>query len=215
MSASVSAPLPRHRHGLTRQEVAAAQRRRLVSATAEVVAELGYGATTVAAIIARAGVSRKTFYEQFADKEEAFLAAYAAIDEVIELLANVANGSGAHAGPRSTVRAVIGAYLDALASQPALTRMLVVEAVGAGPRILARRNRAFGQIAAALREQLERARGDDPALPEVDTALMVALQGAINELCLQQIVATGPEHLPEIAADAERVAFRICFADPA
>src|SRR2546430_485761 len=55
---------------------AASQRGRLVEAMAQVVAEKGYPATTVADVVERAGVSRRTFYEQFADKEACFLAAY-------------------------------------------------------------------------------------------------------------------------------------------
>src|SRR5438105_1831196 len=68
--------LPSGRHGLTREAVVASQRSRLIDAMAQVVAERGYPATTVADVVERAGVSRRTFYEQFADKEACFLAAY-------------------------------------------------------------------------------------------------------------------------------------------
>ena len=68
--------LPSGRHGLTRDVVVASQRTRLVDAMAQIVAEKGYPATTVADVVERAGVSRRTFYEQFADKEACFLAAY-------------------------------------------------------------------------------------------------------------------------------------------
>ena len=68
--------LPSGRHGLPRETVAASQRARMIDAMAAVVAEKGYAATTVADVVERAGVSRRTFYEQFADKEACFLAAY-------------------------------------------------------------------------------------------------------------------------------------------
>src|SRR4051794_6979537 len=68
--------LPRGRHGLSRDEVAAQQRNRLLAATVDVVAELGYPETRVVDIIKRAGVSRKTFYELFEDKESCFLATF-------------------------------------------------------------------------------------------------------------------------------------------
>ncbi|HEV7687975.1 MAG TPA: helix-turn-helix domain-containing protein, partial [Acidimicrobiia bacterium] len=71
-----SSRLPSGRHGLTREAVVASQRGRLVDAMAQIVAEKGYPATTVADVVERAGVSRRTFYEQFADKEACFLAAY-------------------------------------------------------------------------------------------------------------------------------------------
>src|SRR6478752_2700016 len=68
--------LPRGPHGLSREEVELSQRARLLQATTEAVAAQGYVKTTVADIIARAGVSRATFYQLFRDKEDCFLAAY-------------------------------------------------------------------------------------------------------------------------------------------
>src|SRR5690242_1893989 len=68
--------LPRGRHGLPRRFIVHNQRERMLLAVAESVAEQGYATTTVADIIARARLSRRTFYEHFADKEECFLAAY-------------------------------------------------------------------------------------------------------------------------------------------
>ena len=67
--------LPRGPHGLARELVTGSQRQRLLYAMTVVVAEKGYIATTVAHVTTRAGVSRKTFYEMFADKEECFIAA--------------------------------------------------------------------------------------------------------------------------------------------
>src|SRR5262252_3529543 len=68
--------LPSGRHGLLRSFVAANQRERILSAVAQAAAELGYAEMNVEAVIARAGVSRRTFYEHFRNKEDAFLAAY-------------------------------------------------------------------------------------------------------------------------------------------
>ncbi|HET8672858.1 MAG TPA: helix-turn-helix domain-containing protein, partial [Thermoleophilaceae bacterium] len=67
--------LPRGRHRLTREEVFASQRGRMLDAMARAVAEKGYASTTVRDVIGRARVSRETFYEQFANKEKCFLAA--------------------------------------------------------------------------------------------------------------------------------------------
>src|SRR6266513_2992964 len=68
--------LPRPRFVNTREELRASQRGRLICAIADSVAAKGYAATSVADVIALAGVSRKTFYEHFGDKEDCFLAAY-------------------------------------------------------------------------------------------------------------------------------------------
>ena len=73
MASAPIRPLPRRPRGLTRDEVLASQRGRMIAAMAETVAAKGYAATTVADVVARAGVSRKTFYEHFADREECFL----------------------------------------------------------------------------------------------------------------------------------------------
>src|SRR4051812_30467577 len=75
--------LPRGRHAAPREVVVESQRTRMLSAMASAVAEKGYSRTAVADVIDRAGVSRKTFYEHFANKEECFLAAY---DEGVDLL---------------------------------------------------------------------------------------------------------------------------------
>ncbi len=67
--------LPRGRHGLTPGQVIRSQRTRIIAATAEVTMEKGYAATTVADIVAAAGVAKDAFYEHFQDKEHAFLEA--------------------------------------------------------------------------------------------------------------------------------------------
>ena len=70
-----AAPLPSGRHGLSREHVVRSQRLRLLGAAVAVAGTDGYAAMTVSAVLARANVSRKTFYEQFADREHCFLAA--------------------------------------------------------------------------------------------------------------------------------------------
>ena len=77
-------PLPRGRHGLTREEVVQSQRSRIFRAMAEVMAQKGYVATTVGDVLRAAKVSRETFYEQFDSKEDCFMSALeAAIDGVM------------------------------------------------------------------------------------------------------------------------------------
>ena len=71
--------LPPGRHGLPRAFVASNQRERILDAVADVASLAGYASMSVEGIIATAGVSRRTFYDHFADKQEAFLAAYDAI----------------------------------------------------------------------------------------------------------------------------------------
>ena len=92
--------LPRGTHGLDRDVVEASQRTRLLEAVGRAVAERGYAAATIDDVVRRAGVSKKTFYEHFADKQDCFLAAYEAASE--ELLERVRE---AHADARRLARA--------------------------------------------------------------------------------------------------------------
>src|SRR3954468_1835890 len=114
--------LPRGRHGLTREEVVASQRQRMLFALLELVAGKGYSKMSVADIIDRAGVSRETFYEQFSSKEDCFLVAYDTAGEIFMagLMATPIAGSRAE-----RVDALLGAYLETLASQPAFARIFL------------------------------------------------------------------------------------------
>src|SRR5215510_7200104 len=75
--------LPRGRHRLSRAEVVASQRQRMLLAIAAAMADKGYAGTSVADVIARAGVSRETFYQQFSSKLDCFMSAFDAAGEVL------------------------------------------------------------------------------------------------------------------------------------
>jgi AcrR family transcriptional regulator len=141
--------LPRGPHDLSREEVAHSQRRRLLQATTEAVAELGYVKTTVADILARAGVSRATFYDLFADKEACFQAAYAANAELVarvmslELSRVKADGEKA---PLIRLERVLRVYLRALHDAPALARVFLVEVYAAGPAAIEQRRDSLEQF---------------------------------------------------------------------
>jgi AcrR family transcriptional regulator len=200
--------LPRHRHDLPRDAIRASQAARILIGTSEVVADKGYAAATVRDIARAAGVSRKTLYELFENKEDAFLTAYAAIDLVIERM--TAAGL-AESDPRAMVEAGLREFLETLASEPAFTRMLVIEAVGAGPRVLARRAQAFRDFAAVLEIPIQRAREINPDLPPADTLMLTAVLGGINELVLQHLVEREAETLSDLLQPALGLVERVCF----
>src|ERR1700683_3587976 len=90
--------LPPGRHGLSRSYVAANQRERMLDAVADIVSFKGYVAMSVEEIVSGAGVSRRTFYDSFKDKEAAFLAAYDAVGaELLERIRDSADGSATFA----------------------------------------------------------------------------------------------------------------------
>jgi AcrR family transcriptional regulator len=110
---------------------------RILTAMAEVTAERGAGAVTVAHVVSRAGVSRRTFYDLFADREECFLAAF---EEAIGRLSTLVLQAYEQPGSwRERIRAGLWAALVWLDEEPALARLCIVESLAAGPRALERR----------------------------------------------------------------------------
>jgi AcrR family transcriptional regulator len=130
---------------LSRGRVAEIQRSRMLSAALATVEEVGYGRMTVAQVIGRARVSRKTFYDVFADREDCFLAALEqAITHVGQLVQGAYEGEEAW---RDGVRAGLAELLAFLDEEPALARIILVEALGAGPRVLEHRAKVLHAIA--------------------------------------------------------------------
>lgn len=68
--------LPGGRHGLSPQDVADHQRRRIMDAVVQVTVADGADALTVQRVLAHAGISRKSFYDHFSNREAAVLATY-------------------------------------------------------------------------------------------------------------------------------------------
>lgn len=133
--------LPKGRHGLSRAEVESSQRLRILRGMAEAMLERGFVDTTVADVIARAGVSRESFYRLFTSKADCFAAAF---DQAAEILLQRMGGAdtgrgGRSADPIAGAERAIGAYLDVLAEEPAWARLFIVEVHAAGPEALRRR----------------------------------------------------------------------------
>ncbi len=160
-------------NGGGREQLAGVQRGRLVAAMVDVTAERGLAAATVTRVVARSGVSRRTFYEHFEDREACFLAAF---EDSVERLAAATLPAYAAPGPwAERVRAALAALLEALTRERAAARVAVVEALGAGPRALERRRRVLDAIAAAIDADGEEAAGKPPAPLMAEGALGGAL----------------------------------------
>ncbi len=143
--------LPPGRHGLPRAFVAENQRERLLNGIVEAVAEYGYNATTIGRITAAAKISRRTFYEYFAGKEDCFLAAYEMIEA--HVLDSMLTAPGAAKAWPERVRARVAALLEVLSRDAAISRCFLVEPLAAGGEIAARYREAMQLIAAALRPE--------------------------------------------------------------
>lgn len=130
--------LPRGRHKLSRSDVTAAQRARMLRAMAEVLTERGYADTPVAAVIDRAGVSRETFYQQFGSKQDCFIAALE--DAIGRLAGALETVLAATAGsPLQRYDALLAGYLETVAARPATARLFLIETYAAGPDAMRRR----------------------------------------------------------------------------
>jgi AcrR family transcriptional regulator len=187
--------LPRGRHAASREIVWHSQRERLLAAMASAVAEKGYARVAVADVIEGAGVSRKTFYEHFANKEACFLAAYdAGVDAMLgQIEAEIRAAApdwvqGAQAGTRC--------YLETLTANPAFARTFLVEVLAAGPDALERRTQVHERFADLLQAMQRAARQDLPQLPDPPHHVYRAAVGAVNELVTDELLRRGADALP-------------------
>jgi AcrR family transcriptional regulator len=122
----------------------------MLNSVIAVIAEYGYGELSVARITSGAGVSRRTFYDIFQDREDCFLAAFeGGVLTARELmLAEWAQNSKWSA----QVRATLLSLLVLLDREPGLRSLLVVDALKAGPRVQQRRAEILGELSRALHE---------------------------------------------------------------
>lgn len=169
--------LPRGRHGLSRGEVAAAQRERLLRALADAMAEKGYARTTVADVLRRARVSRETFYELFASKEDCFMGAFEEANKV--MLAAVAAGAAEEERtPLERLDEFMRKYLETLAAEPARARIFMIEIYAAGPDATRRRielqQRFADAVAVAFAVKTEEERFSIDAMIAAVTSLVTA-----------------------------------------
>jgi len=189
--------LPPGRHGLSRSFVAQNQRDRILAAVAEACSAKGYGEMSVEDIIAAAGVSRRTFYEHFKNKEHAFLAAYDAV--VAQLLQRVSGAVESADELTDKVRAGLGGFLGFLASEPAFARMCIVDVLAAGPEAVARRDGAMRGFAQLILFNVRTVFGDDapPALEVISETLV----GGIYEVVYARVLRREFDELPRLLPD--------------
>jgi AcrR family transcriptional regulator len=159
-------------------------RERLIEAMAASIKEKGYRETTVADVVRIARTSRRTFYEQFEDREACFLALFDATNTA--MMEQIAAAVRPDEPLAEQVDHAVDAYIDAVTSQPALYRSFVRELSGLG-RAGADRQLAvierFAQLLVDLVESGRRAQPDIGARPlSLDTAVIIV--GGLRELAV-------------------------------
>jgi AcrR family transcriptional regulator len=179
-------PLPRGRHKLSAEEVRASQRARILRAMLELVAERGYGPTSVPDVVAAARVSRSGFYALFEDKAECFLAV---IDELAgELLRGLFDLRGIDDWDAAVERGV-DIYLSFWREQPLFARAYLVELPAAGEDAVAHRERQLMRFEVLFDALAAWARERDPSLPQVNRLASRLLVGGITEIVAREVRA--------------------------
>lgn len=169
------AALPECLRRLSPEEVAADQRRRALAALAELVADTGYSGLSVQQIIDRAGISRKTFYELFAGKAEAYRTAR---DEALERLSTEVCAELSPGLPwPAAVSAALGEALRWAANEPH-PALLLAAPIGVGPLPGECDNLLCARFAPGLRRGRERAAAELPT--DLEGALIGGLTATIE-----------------------------------
>jgi AcrR family transcriptional regulator/DNA-binding MarR family transcriptional regulator len=160
------------------------QRARLLDATFAVVCEQGTRGMAVRAVAERAGVSSKTFYDLFADREDCFLAAFEHGVEQME--AHVRPAFDRERDWVAGIRASLGALLGFLDCEPALRRLVFVEALAAGPRVLERRAELLGELNGVVEEGQGDVQPGDRLPGVIAEGVIGATFGVIHARLLEQ-----------------------------
>lgn len=160
-------------------------RARLLEGMARAVAAKGYADTTIADIVREASVSRRTFYENFADKAECLIALYeVASGNAIAVLRAAIDP---HSDWEAQVEQAMGAYFGVLARNPVLLRTLFIDILGLGIPGLAVRRRANQQLADLMLDMVNNRPGERKRKAPLQPTMAMAVVGGINEMVLQAI----------------------------
>ncbi len=186
---------PPGRQRLSREFIARHQRARIVAALAEETTDKGYRAVTVADIVRRAGIARNTFYDNFASKEDCFLATQDFAVE--EALKRVVDAAAEAEGWEARLAAGLGAFLGYVASEPALARTCIVEALSAGDAAQQR----YEQSLQAFVPLLRIGREDSPHGDDLPETLEETIVGGIFWVIYQRIVLGETDQIEALLPD--------------
>jgi AcrR family transcriptional regulator/DNA-binding MarR family transcriptional regulator len=194
---AVLTPMTDHldRAGRLTGHVVQMQRRRLLNATTEIVYERGVQALTAVVVAKRAGMSHKTFYDLFSDREGCLLAAFEeAVGQATQAVEQSVAGQKKW---RERVRAGLTSLLSYFDYDPLMGRLLIVEALGSGGRTLQARQRVFAQIVAIVEEGRTEAKAGLQAPPLTAEGIVGAVFSIIHARMVERdsrplLELTGP-----------------------
>ncbi len=166
-----------------------------MDAIAELTAEQGYEATKIADIVRRAGVARKTLYDNFEGKEDVFLAAFdAAVDEAMRRIE--AECGKVEGGWEERIQAGLAAFLGYIAEEPALARMCMIEALSATPAATERYEDAMQRFVELTKRNVPH----DDRLPEtIEETLIGGVAWIVYQQIRRQEAEKAEDLLPELS----------------
>lgn len=191
--------LPRGPHRLSREEVENHQRERILAAMIAAAGTKGYGSTTIRDITHRARVSRDTFYQQFGNKEECFLAAYDGV--VRELLAQMVAVGTSEPSYVENMRKGVRAYLSFWSERPDAARVCTLEIMAVGGEARAHSERTLRSFARLYRAIAAQAHIEQPELPTIPDVVPRAIVVATLELITDYVRQGRVSSLPEFEND--------------
>jgi AcrR family transcriptional regulator len=165
-------------NGIGKERLFEVQRARMLRAMVAAAAELGAGNVSVAHVVGRSGVSRRTFYEIFEDREDCFLAAF---DDAIERIAAVVVLAYECPGAwRVRMRMALTALLEFFEYDPGTARLVIVETLAAGPKALEHRRSVLAQIIAVVDEGRTESMGGEGPPPLTAEGVVGAVLAVIH-----------------------------------
>jgi AcrR family transcriptional regulator len=190
------------------------QRERLLRAAAREFADRGYAGASSESISRRAGMSKATFYEHFANKEECMLALFDMGAELVQAAMAEAARNAPVGDARERLRAGTRAFLGALAEHPEFAQTLLVEIIGAGPRAAQRRDQILQTFADVLDAENAAAarRGLMGRFSSPHESFAVI--GATTELVSRQVRLGVPRHILDLAPVIDRLIFGLLDDGP-
>jgi AcrR family transcriptional regulator len=208
------ASLPKGRHGLSREQVEASQRTRLLRATVELGSERGLASLTLTDIVGRAGVARSTFYEHFADKQQCFLETfdYAAERLFERVLAIEPIGAEQYA---TVAHFYIAQMLELCLEEPGLVHMVAGDAEALGPAAAERQRQIRTRLADGLVGVREFLRASDPSMTPITQLRGIAIVGAIGEVLQHTLATAGLEAVPALQAELSTIMLALTGAPAA
>lgn len=188
--------LPRGPHQLNPGEVAENQRRRMYGAMIEAVATSGYGRTSVKQVVTLAGVSRRAFYEQFANKQECFLATLDLI--AAQAINSIGATYRATEGPlEQRLEAAFLTFAEVVRRNPKGARVMLVDAPSAGPAGWERLTDTLSVFEQRLAASFAGAPDADP-LPE---PVIRAIVGGLRRATFVRLLEERTDEMPGLVGD--------------